>query len=59
MCESFFALECELIDRRRFRSHSEPRMAVFQFIEGFYDASRRHSALSYLSPIEYERKHEA
>ena len=58
MCESFFAtLECELIDRRRFRSHSEARMAVFQFIEGFYNPSRRHSALGYLSPIEYERKH--
>jgi putative transposase len=36
MCESFFAtLECELINRRRFRSHSEARTAVFQFIEGF------------------------
>jgi putative transposase len=58
MCESFFAtLECELIDRRSFRSHSEARMAVFQFIEGFYNPSRRHSALGYLSPIEYERKH--
>ncbi len=60
MCESFFAtLECELIDRRRFRSHSEARIAVFQFIEGFYNPSRRHSALGYLSPIEYERKHHA
>ena len=59
MCESFFAtLECELIDRRRFRSHSEARIAVFQFIEGFYNPSRRHSALGYLSPIEYERKHD-
>ena len=59
MCESFFAtLECELIDRRRFRSHSEARMAVFQFIEGFYNPARRHSALGYLSPIEYERKHD-
>jgi putative transposase len=59
MCESFFAtLECELIDRRRFRSHSEARMAVFQFIEGFYNPSRRPSALGYLSPIEYERKHD-
>ena len=59
MCESFFAtLECELIDRRRFRSHSEARRAVFQFIEGFYNPSRRHSALGYLSPIEYERKHD-
>jgi putative transposase len=58
MCESFFAtLECELIDRHRFRSHSEARMAIFQFIEGFYNPSRRHSALGYLSPIEYERKH--
>jgi putative transposase len=58
LCESFFAtLECELIDRRRFRSHSEARMAVFRFIEGFYNPSRRHSAVGYLSPIEYERKH--
>jgi putative transposase len=49
MCESFFAtLECELIDRRSFRSHSEARMAVFQFIEGFYNPSRRHSAVGYL-----------
>jgi hypothetical protein len=36
-------LQCELIDRR-FRSHREARMAVFQFIEGFYNPSRRHSA---------------
>ena len=56
MCESFFAtLECELIDRRRFRSRSEARMAV---IEGFYNPSRRRSALGYLSPIEYQRKHD-
>lgn len=57
MCESFFAtLECELIDRHRFRSHTEARTAVFQFIEGFYNPSRRHSALGHLSPIEYERR---
>lgn len=57
MCESFFAtLERELIDRHRFRSRTEARMAVFQFIEGFYNPSRRHSALGYLSPIEYERR---
>jgi len=57
MCESFFAtLECELLDRHRFRSHTEARMAVFHFIEGFYNPTRRHSALAYLSPIEFERK---
>ena len=56
MCESFFAtLECELLDRRRFRSQAEARMAIFTFIEGWYNPSRRHSALGYLSPADYER----
>jgi putative transposase len=56
MCESFFAtLECELLDRHRFRSHAQARMAVFHFIEGFYNPSRRHSAIGYLSPNEFER----
>ncbi len=58
MCESFFAtLECELIDRRRFHTRAEARMAVFDFIEGFYNPRRRHSALGYLSPINFERRH--
>ena len=55
-CESFFAtLECELLDRRKFRTKAEARMAVFEFIEGWYNPGRRHSALGYLSPIDYER----
>lgn len=58
MCESFFGtLECELLDRRRFRTQAEARMAVFDFLEGFYNPRRRHSALGYESPIEYERMH--
>ena len=56
MCESFFAtLECELLERRRFRSHAEARMAVFEFIEGWYNPRRRHSAIGYQSPVNYER----
>ena len=56
MCESFFAtLECELIDRNRFRSQAEARMAVFEFIEGWYNPRRRHSSIGYLSPVDYER----
>jgi putative transposase len=56
MCESFFAtLECELLSRRSFKTQTEARMAVFDFIEGFYNPHRRHSALGYLSPCEYER----
>jgi len=58
LCESFFAtLECELLDRRKFHSQSEARMAVFAFIEGWYNPSRRHSGLDYLSPVNYERRH--
>ena len=57
MAESFFAtLECELIARTRWRTHTEARMAVFDYIEGFYNPRRRHSALAYLSPAEYERR---
>jgi putative transposase len=57
MCESFFAtLECELLDRRRFKTPAEARIAVFDFIEGFYNPRRRHSSLGYLSPIDFERQ---
>src|SRR5690625_3446696 len=57
MCESFFAtLECELIDRKRFRTQAEARMAVFEVVEGWYNPRRRHSALGYLPPAEYERR---
>ncbi|PJI55942.1 hypothetical protein CTI14_00935 [Methylobacterium radiotolerans] len=57
MCESFFAtLECELLDRRRFASQAQARMAVFTFIEGFYNPVRLHSALGYRSPIRYEQE---
>ncbi len=56
MCESFFAtLECELLDRRKFKTRAEARIACFEFIEGWYNPSRRHSALGYKSPINYER----
>jgi putative transposase len=59
MCESFFAtLECELLARRRFHNQVEARMAVFDFIEGFYNPRRIHSALDYRSPVEYEKKHQ-
>jgi putative transposase len=58
MCESFFAtLECELLDRQRFPTPAEARLAVFDFIEGWYNPRRRHSALNYLSPMIYERAH--
>jgi putative transposase len=60
MCESFFAtLECELIDRSTFRTREEARDAVFEFIEGFYNTRRRHSALGYDSPLQFEKRQAA
>jgi putative transposase len=58
MAESFFAsLERELLSRRRFKSQAEAKMAVFEWIEGWYNPHRRHSALGYRSPVNYERVH--
>ena len=57
MAESFFAtLECELLDRRRFRTQAEARVAIFRYIEGWYNPHRRHKALGQRSPITYERE---
>jgi putative transposase len=57
MAESFFAtLECELLERSRFRTLTEARLAIFDFIEGFYNTRRRHSAIDYDSPVNYERR---
>jgi putative transposase len=54
--EAFFAtLECELLRRHTFRSHAEARTALFDYIEGFYNTHRRHSALGYQAPAVYER----
>ncbi len=58
MAESFFAsLECELLDRRSFKSKSEARLAVFTWIEAWYKLKRKHSALDYVSPINFERNY--
>ncbi len=58
MAESFFAsLETELIDRTLWRTHHEARVDVFDWIEIFYNRVRRHSALAYLAPEEYEERY--
>jgi putative transposase len=57
LMESFFAtLECELLDGRAFPTHRMARSALFDYLEGFYNTERRHSALGYCSPMEYERR---
>jgi transposase InsO family protein len=54
--ESFFAsLKKELVHDADFATRAEARAALFEYIEVFYNRVRRHSALGYLSPAEYER----
>ena len=53
--ESFFAtLKGECTDRQYWASHSQARQAIFEYLEGFYNRQRRHSSLTYLSPVAYE-----
>jgi putative transposase len=57
MCESFFAtLECEMLDRITLADRRQAELAVFDFIEGFYNTHRRHSALGYLAPVTFEQR---
>jgi putative transposase len=54
--ESFFAtLKKELVHDEDYQTRQEARASIFEFIEVFYNRVRRHSALGYKSPIEYER----
>jgi putative transposase len=48
-------IKTELIYRNRFKTKDEARLAVFRYIEGFYNPTRRHSALGHKSPAEYEK----
>ena len=58
LVESFFgSMQIELLDRRRWSTRAELASAIFEWIEAFYNPTRRHSALDYLSPIDYERHH--
>jgi putative transposase len=59
MMESFFgSLKTEWIDTG-YATEAQARMELFKYIEMFYNPTRRHSALDYLSPAEYERRYEA
>jgi transposase InsO family protein len=55
--ESFFAtLKKELVHRQRYQTRADAKASLFHYIEVFYNRQRRHSALGYLSPEEYERR---
>jgi putative transposase len=55
MAESFVStLKRELIHRHSWPTRQSARVAIFEYIEAFYNTRRRHSALGHLSPAEYE-----
>jgi putative transposase len=59
MAESFFAtLECELIDRRSWRTRAEARSALFIWLEAWYNPRRIHTSIG-CSPMQFEQKHRA
>lgn len=57
MVESFFAtLKIELQEERPWATHTDARRDVVQYIEGWYNRRRRHSALGYLTPLAFEQQ---
>jgi putative transposase len=58
MIESFFGtLQLELLDRRQWATRHELAQAIFEWIEAWYNPTRRHSALGNLAPVEFEHVH--
>lgn len=59
MIESFFGtLKIELLYRQRWHTRHDAEMAIFSYIEGFYNTRRLHSCLDYRSPAQYEDDHQ-
>lgn len=57
--ESFFSrLKVELIYAENYQSVEQARSGIFEYIEIFYNRKRRHSAIGYMSPYDYEQQHE-
>jgi putative transposase len=55
--ESFFSsLKTERIARETYRTRNHARQDVFDYIERFYNPTRRHSTLGYLSPMDSEKQ---
>ncbi len=59
MESSWSTMQRELLDRQKWNSQADLGSAIFEWIEVFYNPHRRHSALGYLSPAQFEHLHTA
>jgi putative transposase len=50
-------MQIELLDRRTWPTRASLAAAIFEWIEAFYNPTRRHSAIGYLSPVAFETLH--
>lgn len=59
VAESFFgSLKNELVYHEDYKTRTEARQSVFEYIEVFYNRKRRHAFLNYMTPVDYEKKYE-
>ncbi|MEU5859265.1 IS3 family transposase [Nocardiopsis dassonvillei] len=55
--ESFWSrMQVELLDRRRWRTRLELATAIFEYLEIFHNRQRQHSAIGWLTPVEFEKR---
>ncbi|WP_394354431.1 integrase core domain-containing protein [Nocardiopsis sinuspersici] len=55
--ESFWSrMQVELLDRRRWRTRLDLANAIFEYLEIFHNRQRRHSAIGWLTPVEFEKR---
>jgi transposase InsO family protein len=58
VAESFFAtLKKEFVSRRKFATREQARVAIFGYIETWYNARRLHSTIGYMAPVKWEQQH--
>ena len=59
MMESFFGkLKTEWVYHENYQTRKEAKQSLFNYIELFYNGKRRHEALGYISPVEFEQRNE-
>jgi transposase InsO family protein len=58
VAESFFgSLKNEWVNYEHYKTRSQARQSIFEYIEIFYNRQRRHASLNYMTPVDYEEEY--